>query len=111
MSQSQRIYSVLFGLIFILSSLSFSSANDDIEPELNSDFLHGTWVNETLLITGTTSLPAQQASWKLYDITDGDNSTWELLDTGDYFSNVTPMDQDLWSWTISINVSENRSLK
>ena len=106
MSQSQRIYSVLFGLIFILSSLSFSSANDDIEPELNSDFLHGTWVNETLLITGTTSLPAQQASWKLYDITDGDNSTWELLDTGDYFSNVTPMDQDLWSWTISINVSE-----
>jgi len=105
MSHSQRVYSVLFGLIFILSSLSFSAADDDIEPELNSDFIHGTWVNETLLITGTTSLPAQQASWNMYDITDRDNSTWELLDTGDYFSNVTPMDQDLWSWTISINVS------
>ncbi len=105
MSHSQRVYSVLFGLIFILSSLSFSAADDDIEPELNSDFIHGTWVNETLLISGTTSLPAQQASWNMYDITDRDNSTWELLDTGDYFSNVTPMDQDLWSWTISINVS------
>ena len=105
MSHSQRVYSILFGLIFILSSLSFSAANDDIEPELDSDFIHGTWVNETLLITGTTSLPAQQAKWNLYDITDRANSPWLLLDTGDYFSNVTPMEQDLWSWTISIDVS------
>ena len=95
------------GLLFVTLLLAFTipldvgSADHD-GAVLTTTAPDGIWVNESLLINGSTTLPAQDASWVLYDVTDP-YSEWEILRTGEFFSTVTPVDEGIWIWSISID--------
>ena len=96
-----------FGLLFVTLlfaftiPLNFGSADHD-GAVLTTTAPDGIWVNESLVINGSTTLPAQDASWILYDVTDP-YSEWEILRTGEFFSTVTPVDEGIWIWSISID--------
>jgi len=77
----------------------FSGSNSDITSNLED----GAWFNETLVIDGSTTIPAQDANWILYDVTEP-YSNWVVLRSGDYFSEVIPVDEGLWIWSITVDV-------
>ncbi len=76
----------------------------DRNSEITSNLESGVWFNETLIINGSTTIPAQEANWALYDVSDP-YSSWDLMRSGDYFSEVIPIDEGLWSWSITADVS------
>ena len=78
---------------------SFSGSNSEITSTLED----GAWFNETLVIDGSTTIPAQNANWILYNVTEP-YSDWVVLRSGDYFSEVIPVDEGLWVWSISVDV-------
>ena len=60
-------------------------------------------MNNTLEITGSTNLNPQTADWVLYDVTNP-YIEWPVLRMGDFFTTVTPIDENLWNWTLVIDV-------
>lgn len=90
----------------LLMSIPLSSANpvNSVNGgELESQVDDGLWVNDTLTINGTTTIPpADNANWILYDVTDPYVS-WNVLRSGEYFSEVVPVEEGLWSWSITID--------
>ena len=80
-----------------------SSSNPVSDSELSTTLENGVWVNNTLSINGSTNIAAQNANWALYDVTDV-YSVWPVLRSGDYFSHVTPIDENAWNWSITIDV-------
>ena len=80
-----------------------SSENSSPEADLSSDTKNGSWVNNTLTVSGTTNIAAQNANWVLYDVTEV-YTEWPVLRSGEYFSEVTPIDDSLWNWSITIDV-------
>lgn len=102
-----RSNSLLVSLLLLSVVLPTGSADDSQvlgqNSEITSDLESGVWFNQTLIINGTTTLPAQDANWALYDVTDP-YSSWELLRNGDYFTEVIPIDDGLWFWSISVDV-------
>ena len=102
MSRNLRVVAAFFVCLFFVSLIPSSIATHAQSTRLTSETAEGIWVNDTLEINGRTTLPAQDASWILYDITDP-YLEWEQLRQGAYFSNVTPLSQDLWEWSIVID--------
>lgn len=89
----------------LLMSVPISSAYDIANydsDKLTSPMIDGLWVNDTLIVDGTTTISPQTANWILYDITDP-YSDWEVLRTGEYFSEVIPVEDSLWNWSITID--------
>jgi hypothetical protein len=78
-------------------------AHHDVNSELTSTASNGQWVNDSIDISGSTTIPANSSSWVLYDITEP-YVEWPVLRNGDFFSTVTPVDESLWIWTLSIDV-------
>ena len=94
------VTSLLLISIPLFSSNSFASEDS---PKLTSQIGDGIWVNETLTINGSTTLPPQNADWVLYDVTDP-YSEWIVVRSGGYFTEVIPVDDGLWIWSISVDV-------
>lgn len=105
MLKTNRAVAAFLLCLFLASLVPSSIATHEQSTLLTSETSDGIWVNDTLEISGRTTLPAQAASWVLYDITDP-YSEWEVLRQGDYFSEVTPLGQDLWEWSITIDTLE-----
>ena len=80
------------------SSLSSSNSGD-----LTSTLEDGQWVNNTLVVNGTTTFEPQNAKWILYDIDDL-YGEWGVLRSGEFFSEVSPVDIGVWNWSITIDV-------
>ena len=78
---------------------------DENQAILHSDSENGQWHNNTLQITGTTTLQPQTATWVLIDITE-EYSYHNIISSGEFFSEVTPIDESLWSWSIQIDVEQ-----
>ena len=78
---------------------------DENQAILHSDSENGQWHNNTLQITGTTTLQPQTASWVLIDITE-EYSYHNIISSGEFFTEVTPIDESLWSWSIQIDVEQ-----
>lgn len=76
----------------------------DRDSDISSNLESGVWFNETLTINGSTTIPAQDANWALYDVSDP-YSSWNLMRSGNYFSEVIPLDEGLWSWSINVDVN------
>ena len=91
--------------ILLITTLSptGSSSNPVSDSELSSTLENGIWVNDTLSINGTTNIAAQNARWALYDVTDV-YTEWPVLRSGEYFSHVTPVEDNVWNWSITIDV-------
>ena len=64
--------SVFFVTSLLLMSISITgttSATTDVSQRLTSQLGDGIWINDTLEINGSTTLPPQNADWVLYDVT------------------------------------------
>ena len=95
---------LLASLLLLATPLPTASALSNSESEITSTLEDGVWVNDTLTINGSTTIPAQYANWALYDVTDP-YSDWETLQSGDYFTEVIPVEDGIWSWSITIDVT------
>ena len=104
MKQLSKTSILLASLLLLVIPLS--TANAQVVPEdsveITSTLKDGSWVNETLVINGSTTIPAQDANWVLFDITDPQLRT--VLRSGEYFSEAFPVDDNLWIWSITIDV-------
>ncbi len=62
------------------------SADNSQQPEnnlLSTSIDDGFWVNDTLIVNGTTTLNTQSANWVLYDVTDPYvTTTWPIIGNG-----------------------------
>ncbi|MDE0954753.1 MAG: hypothetical protein OR994_08750, partial [Candidatus Poseidoniales archaeon] len=107
MKRLPRTNSMLASLLLLAVLLPNSSAIDTSSSgsnsEITSNLEDGAWFNETLSIDGSTTIPAQDANWILYDVTEP-YSDWVVLRSGDYFSEVIPVDEGLWVWSITVDV-------
>jgi len=97
--------SIMLVSILLVSMLlpTGSTSSPVSDSELTSTLENGIWVNETLSVNGTTNLAPQNANWVLYDVTDV-YTEWPILRSGEYFSHVTPIDENVWNWSITIDV-------
>lgn len=80
-----------------------SSLSTSLSGDLSSTLSDGEWVNGTLVVNGTTTLEPQNANWILYDLDDL-YGEWSVLRSGEFFSEVTPIDVGVWNWSITIDV-------
>ena len=106
MKPSTKVCLVITSLLLML--IPSANASTDQEPAsdyLTSQMVDGTWVNNTVLINGSTTLNPQNADWTLYDVTNP-YSEWDILQSGNYFTTVTPIDEGLWTWSLMINVQD-----
>ena len=104
MSQYSKSILIVTSLLLLTIPLTPStSASDDIGPKLTSPTKDGIWINNTLVINGSTTLPPQSADWVLYDVTNP-YVEWPILASGEYFTSVTPVDDGLWIWSLTIDV-------
>lgn len=100
---SKSILIVTSLLLLTIPITPSTSASDDIGPHLTSPTKDGIWINNTLVINGSTTLPPQSADWVLYDVTNP-YVEWPILASGEYFTSVTPVDDGLWIWSLTIDV-------
>ena len=91
-------------LLVLVPTTSASSEVDNSSEILTSPTLDGIWVNETLILNGSTTLNPQNVDWVLYDVTDP-YLEWPILRSGEFFSVVTPVAENLWIWSLTIDVS------
>ena len=98
-------HSLFVGLALIIISLC-STNTSAISPdeEISSPSANGIWVNDTLEISGSTTINPQNANWVLYNVTDP-YVEWDIVRSGSYFTTVTPVDEGIWIWTIVSDVS------
>ena len=101
----QRKVLVVFSLL-LLSLLSSGVNSEPVQSEiLVIDQGQGHHFSEGLVfLSGTSNIPLNNASWTLFNNTD-DNQNFVVIESGDYLTEVTPIDQDVWSWSLSINAS------
>jgi hypothetical protein len=95
--------SLLFLAVLLPNSSAVETSFPDSSSEITSNLEDGAWFNETLEVDGSTTIPAQDANWILYNITEPSNGR-DILRSGDYFSEVIPVDDGLWIWSITVDV-------
>ena len=104
MSQYSKSILIVTSLLLLTLPLSHTaSASADNSPKLTSPTEDGIWINNTLVINGSTTLPPQSADWVLYDVTNP-YVEWPIIASGEYFTSVTPVDEGLWIWSLTIDV-------
>ena len=100
----RRVYIVLLLLVI---PMMFVSASGDAENE--QIIIHqenGILVsNGTLILTGTSNIPLNNATWNLFNFSD-DNQNLAVISSGDYLTEVDPIEDNLWTWQLQVNVSE-----
>ena len=103
-SRQKILTSMVLCAIIALQSTTALDVNDEIvSHKMESNFQDGTFVNDTLNITGTITSDSTDILWKLYD--SSDLIDLEYLDSGSYFSEVTPISVDRWVWSLQVVVS------
>ena len=71
MNQYSKSYIILTSILLMsLPIASSSSVDSEVGHKLTSPVEDGIWVNNTLEVNGSTTLPPQDADWALYDVTD-----------------------------------------
>ena len=101
----QRKVLVIFSLL-LLSLLSSGVNSEPVPSEiLVIDQKQGHHFPDGMVdLSGSSSIPLNNASWTLFNNTD-ENQNLVVIESGDYLTQVTPIDQDVWSWSLSINAS------
>ncbi len=108
MGESRSVATCLIGLLLCMSTLAIIVSAHHIEEEtynlviLQDDGIH---FPEDILLTGTTTLAPSEATWELWNLGDG-FSEWNLEESGSHFSDVIPVSENMWNWTLEINDTE-----
>ena len=108
MGESRSIATCLVCLLFGISTLAMVvSAHHIAEDAYNLVILQddGTHFTENILLNGTTTLAPSEATWELWNVVNG-ISGWSLEDSGSHFSDVVPVSENMWNWTLEINITE-----
>ena len=108
MGKSRSIATCLVGLLFGISTLAMIVPAHHIADDTYNLVIHqddGTHFTENILLNGTTTLAPSEATWELWNVGEG-ISGWNLEDSGSHFSDVVPVSENMWNWTLEINISE-----
>ena len=70
MNQYSKSYIILTSILLMSLPINSSSVDSEVGHKLTSPVENGVWVNNTLEVNGSTTLPPQDADWALYDVTD-----------------------------------------
>lgn len=108
MGESRSVATCLIGLLLCMSMLAIIGSAHHIEEEtynlviLQDDGIH---FPGDISLTGTTTLAPSEATWELWNVGDG-FSGWTLEQSGSHFSDVIPVSENMWNWTLEINNTE-----
>ena len=108
MGESRSIATCLVCLLFGISTLAMVVSAHHIEEDTYNLVIlqdDGTHFTENILLNGTTTLAPSEATWELWNVGDG-ISGWSLEDSGYHFSDVVPVSENMWNWTLEIDVTE-----
>ena len=108
MGASGSIAACLASLLFFTLPLAvLVSAHHLVEENYNLFIFQddGTIFPENISLNGTTTLPPSEATWELWNVGNG-SSNWNMEASGSHFSSVVPTSENLWNWTLEINVTE-----
>ena len=108
MEESRSIATSLVFLLFGISTLAMVVSAHHIEEDTYNLVIlqdDGTHFTENILLTGTTTLAPSEATWELWNVGDG-ISGWSLEDSGSHFSDVVPVSENMWNWTLEIDITE-----
>jgi len=108
MGVSRSIAACLACLLFCTMPLAVSVSAHHLDEENYNLFIFqddGTIFSENISLNGTTTLPPSEATWELWNVGDG-FSNWNMEASGSHFSSVVPASENLWYWTLEINVTE-----
>ena len=104
MLQQLKSCFVIASVLLVIVPVSGNSVEStDSSVLITSQSTDGIWVNESLEISGSTSLNPQTADWVLYDVTNP-YIEWPILRSGEFFTSVTPVEEGLWDWSLTIDV-------
>ena len=108
MGESRSIATCLVCLLFCISSLAMTVSAHHIEEDTYNLVIlqeNGAHFPGNILLTGTTTLAPSEATWELWNVGDG-FSGWNLEESGSHFSGVVPVSENMWNWTLEINITE-----
>jgi hypothetical protein len=108
MGESRSIATCLVCLLFGISTLAMIVPAHHIADDTYNLVIHqddGTHFTENILLNGTTTLAPSEATWELWNVGEG-ISGWNLEDSGSHFSDVVPVSENMWNWTLEINITE-----
>jgi len=108
MGESRSIATCLVCLLLCMSTLAILVSAHHIEEETYNLVIlqdDGTYFPGNILLNGTTTLAPSEATWELWNVGDG-LSGWNLEESGSHFSDVVPVSENLWNWTLEINITE-----
>ena len=108
MGESRSIATYSVCLLFCISALAMTVSAHHLEEETYNLVIlqgDGTHFPEDILLTGTTTLAPSEATWELWNVGDG-ISGLNLEGSGSHFSDVVPVSENMWNWTLEINDTE-----
>ena len=90
-----------------IDSENVNYSNDLSEGQINFNFNDGEIFSSILDVNGTITNKEGNYSWKIIDVfnLDENNHPTEVL-SGQYLDSITPVSDDTWEWTLSVNVSD-----
>ncbi len=89
-------------MMFIIHSESAEASSED--DRITTQIPNGIWINETLNISGSTTITPQSANWVIYNVTNPYDE-WDVIANGDYFSSVVPVSEGIWIWNLEVNMT------
>jgi len=107
MGVSRSISVCLVSLLFCTLPLAVLVSAHHLDEDNYNLFIFqedGTIFSENISLNGTTTLPPSEATWELWNVGDG-ISNWNIEATGSHFNSVVPVSENLWNWTLEINVT------
>ena len=74
------------------------------DDRITTQIPNGIWINETLNISGSTTITPQSATRVIYNVTNP-YVEWDVIASGDYFSSVVPVSEGIWIWNLEVNMT------
>ncbi len=94
------LLTAVLSLITLIDNVSALSEDEEITSQVENGF----WVNETLNISGSTTINPQSAQWVIYNVTEPYIS-WPVVASGEFFTSAIPISEGIWIWNIEVNLS------
>jgi len=107
MRVSRSIVPFFVAFIFCMLPLGGLTSAHHLDEENYNLFIFqedGIIFTDNISINGTTTLPPSESTWELWNVGDG-LSSWSLELSGAHFTSVDPASENLWNWTLDIDVT------
>ena len=98
--------------VFLVTILLLSIPNIDVKAgssqsyNLTSTLPDGSLINGTLVANGSTQISPLNVTWSIFSLASFEGTQFQILRNGTFFTTVTPISENLWVWTLSVDVSD-----